>query len=315
MQHLMDYVTGMYLNKPKKSNEADFKFSAKKIAEILNIKREPRCHLETAFFLDNWNQQTLITLNEDDFNSLIMDSTKHMDNLLVNFDSSYTKMLTQKQVFVTFPLAMGMPFMFEYSEPTAIIIQGQNKLEMGETKTTAGSFKLTFTYARNLDGSVGFLDTIGDVYARAGVVNKLQFNIPAWLNIKSKSKEIQLKFELPEEDVNLIHLSVWPYTAMQKTHSMVPISEDPATKLIDRPVKVFSTDFKFGHLAGVVFNLRGYSYSSDYKDPSNLFDADLLTNIRNMLYQKDVALTNINLKYLAKESPNKAVTYTLFYGK
>lgn len=313
MQQLLDYIVQLIVE-PREA-DVEFKFSAKKIIEALNIKREPREPLEGALFVNNLNQQKLITFNEDELKAFIASTVKNMEQLLSGVETRFTKVLNQKQVFVTFPLAGGMPFVYKYSEPTVLSGQGKSTFKIGTGKSGSLSNDLEFTFARNLDGSVGFLDTFGDVFATTGVINKLQIYIPAKLNTKIGTNEVKLNFVLPEQDVNLVHISVTPYTALQKRSSVLPVSEDPATKLIKRSTKVLSTDLNLGQLSGVAFQLQGYSYSSDYKNPSNLYDADILTNIRNFLYQKDIALTQFDLKYLAKDTKNKDVTYTVYFGK
>uniref|UniRef100_A0A2A4IXX6 Vitellogenin domain-containing protein n=1 Tax=Heliothis virescens TaxID=7102 RepID=A0A2A4IXX6_HELVI len=314
MQHLIEYIYGLVMKQGEKPKD-DFEINIKTVLEKLKIKPEHRCDLEGSFFLNNWNQQMLLTFTESDLNSWIMNLTKEPHQLQKAVDN-YIKILIQKSVFITFPLATGMPFMFDYSEPTALLLQTNAKLITGEGMS-AESLKneLQFTYARNLDGSAGFLDPISDVYVSAGIVNKLQLHLPINLDWEYKSNELKLSLQWPEQNANLIQMSVWPYTTLQKTDSLQTAAENPLSKLIERPKKVISSDFKLGQLTGTVFQFQANSYSSDYKDPTSLFDNDLLTNVRNLLYQKDVALTQFNLKYLATESQNKAFSVTVFSSK
>ncbi|CAD0206287.1 unnamed protein product [Chrysodeixis includens] len=308
MQHLADVfwsISGGYRGNAKE----DFKFSAKAIAQMLNMKRKHRCDLEGSFFLDKWNQQTLITFNEEEFLSFIQTTVRPRKES--DRDSHLTKLLSGKQVAVVLPLAMGMPFVFEYSEPIAISLSLKMALVNKLIHNAPFRYELQLTYARNLDGRVGYLDTFSNVYASAGLINKLQFYIPLNVNMIFDPR-FTLDFKLPEQDLNLIQMSVWPYTSVQKMDSLLTIFAEPATKFIERRAKVFSPDFKFGTETGTVFQLKGYTYSSDYKIPSKLFDADLLTIVRNMLYQKDVALTEFDFKYLASESQNDAVSLSFY---
>uniref|UniRef100_A0A2A4J1L8 Vitellogenin domain-containing protein n=1 Tax=Heliothis virescens TaxID=7102 RepID=A0A2A4J1L8_HELVI len=312
MQHLLEYISGLFIQPGTKSDE-EFKISVKKVIEALNIKPEHHCDLEGSFFLNNWDQQILLTFTEDDLNYLISEFIKESNSVLSPVELNHIKILNQKQVFITFPLAMGVPFIFDYSEPTAFLLQNKAKTSFGEDLSASLNNEIQFIYARNLDGSVGFEDTLNEVYVAAGVVNKLQFYIPLKLNVAYTLKEIKLNIEWPEQNVNLVHMSVWPYTTIQKTDSLQTAAENPLSKVIERPKKIITSDIKLGLLAGTVFQFQGNSYSSDYKDPASLIEKDLLTNVRNLLYQKDVALTQFNLKYLATESENKVVTLTVFH--
>ena len=314
MQVFANCLSGMFYQPSQNGkSEADFKFSAPKIAEMLNIKPKGQPPLEGSFFLNSWNQQSLVTFSEDDIMSALMEYVNHLKDLSHGDSYKYTKVLTQKQVFVTFPLVMGMPFMFDYNEPTAIIYQSQLEANFTTVLTTKTDMK--FTYARNLDGSVGFMDTLGDVYASTGIINKLQFYIPLTHKATSNIDDNKLTIEFPEQDANLIHMSVWPYTTLQKTDSLLTVIENPLTKLIKRPAKVMESEWRLDRLAGIAFEFQGYSYSTDYQKAFTILGADLLTNVRNLLYQKDVALTEFNFRYLAKEPQNKEAAFTIFYGE
>ncbi|XP_047037415.1 vitellogenin-like [Helicoverpa zea] len=309
MQHLMEYIYGLFIHQGEKPKD-EFEIKIKTILEKLNIKPEHQCDLEGSFFLNNWNQQMLLTFTEAEINSLILSLIKESNHLKQSIKSNYIKIVLQKDIFITFPLAMGMPFVFEYSEPTLLHVQNEAIATPGMSGNIID--KLQFTYARNLDGSAGYLDTFNDVYVAAGVVNKLQLHIPFRTRWDYELNEFRLILEWPDRNANLIHMSVWPYTTLQKTDSFQTAAENPLSKLIERPKKVISTDIKFGQSIGTIFQFQANSYSSDYKDPTSLFDNDLLTNVRNLLYQKDIALTQFNLKYLARESKNKAFTFTVF---
>ncbi|CAH1643963.1 unnamed protein product [Spodoptera littoralis] len=313
MKHLMSYLNGMFVKEPERSYEG-VKFSSKKIADLLNIKPKHRCYLEGSFFLNNWNQQTLFTFTQDDLDALLMDFVKEAEK--PPNEINHTNLLRQKQVFVTFPLSTGMLFVYDYSEPTVVKMQSQLKRIVDSESSINSNVDLKILYARNMDGSVGFFDAYSNLYVSSGVINKFQFYIPLKVSASFQlgKTKFSLKFEMPEQNVNLAHMSVWPYISRYELYSPVTVLQDPSTKFIERPEKVISAPLKFGELTGTVFEFSGFSYSNDYKKPLSLFDADFLTNVRNLLYQKDVAYTSFDLKYLSKESQNNAVAYNIFYG-
>ncbi|CAH0697615.1 unnamed protein product [Spodoptera exigua] len=314
VQQLLDYITQM-IHKPDNS-KVDFKFSAKDIVQKLNIKREPQDKLEGSLFLENLNQQKLITFNEADLDAFIASAVTNVQQMLKGVDVQYTKVLNQKQTYVIFPLAAGVPFFFEYAEPLIISFNGQVKVNVDSSaKELAGSLNknLNIVFARNLAGNVGFLDTLSDVYTTVGVINKIQFHIPLNLNTVVAPGQIKLNFVLPEQDATFIHLSVWPYSTLQKIDSMLTVAENPTTKFVERAAKTVTTDLKLDQAPGVSFTLKGYSYSSDFKNINKLFKSDIVSNIATIMYQKDVALTQFDLKYFAKETKNKDITFDLFY--
>lgn len=305
-----------------KSN-ADHKYSAEKVSNMLNIKHDPEEPLEGSLHFDMMNQQRLFTFSEEDLKQMPQDIKDYMSEVSKGVDKHYTKVLNQAQVSIMFPVAMGMPFIYKYKEPTVIHIQSKAKGEVQFLPKQLGfqahmDKEIQFTYARNIDGNVGFMDTLSNQFSSVGVINKFQLTIPVKVNIQVQPKQVQFKIQPlhPEQDTTLVHYSVWPYSSSQKKESLVPIAQDPTTKVIQGgPRKVYSTDSRYGQKIGVLFQLQGYSYSNDFKNVWTMFPAsDVLTNIVDLLKQRDVALTHFNLKHLAKASPNKVITFNAVYG-
>ncbi|XP_052753066.1 vitellogenin-like [Galleria mellonella] len=306
------YLFSQMYRKQEMSQDPNHKYSAEKISEMLNIKYNDFKSMEAAFYLEILNQQRLFTFSESDIKQLPKFISQYFSNLNKGIEQHYTKIFNQQQVAVMFPVAMGVPFIFKYKEPTVVHIQGKLKGQHKEGKVFVKK-EIHLTYARNLDGSVGFLDTISNQYPCTGVVNKLQVNVPLKLHLGMNLQEVQLSLEPlhPDQDYNLLHYSVWPYTANQKKDSLIPVSQDTTTKVIDREFKTSSIDTKFGQSVGMQFQFQGYSYSSDYKNMKSMCNCrNLFVNFVSVLSQKDVALTHYNLKYLAKQSQNKRVTFT-----
>lgn len=304
--------------------ESNHKYSAEKISEMLNFKPNSEIPLEAAFSVNFMNQLRYFTFSKYDLEQLPRIISQYFGDAANGIERHYTKVLNQAQVSIMFPVASGMPFIYKYKEPTVVHIQGKLKGQMQppseQNREYSGSMskEIYFTYARNLDGSVGFMDTLANQYLSAGVVNKLQVNIPFTLDMQIKSGEVKLALQplRPDQDQTILHYSVWPYTASQKKDTLVTISQDPTTKVITRQFKVAAIDTKFGQSLGNLFQLQGYSYSSDYKNLAAMWQSDdWRANIAYALYQKDVAMTHYNFKHLGKQSQNKRITFTAVFGK
>ncbi|KAJ2940977.1 hypothetical protein O0L34_g13103 [Tuta absoluta] len=270
-------------------NPVNHKFSASKISEMLNIKREPQNPLEAAFYIGLWNQQRYFTIQ--DLEAIIME-LRQMKSM------HYTKLFNQAQISVMFPLASGMPFIYRYKEPTVVHLRG--KFDNNNEKKTYVS-EIEFTFARNIDGNVGFLDTLSNHIASVGFVNKVQLSVPLQLSLEKDKMEQKIHFNLLPRTI--AHYSVWPYSTIQKKDTLVPISLDPATKLITRTKMYFDAD---RHPLSL---LKGYSFSTDYRSPSVM-----LTNIMKAIRQKDVALTHINLITTKPYEITLNVAYDTFYN-
>ncbi|KAH9634982.1 hypothetical protein HF086_004548 [Spodoptera exigua] len=166
------------------SSDPFVKFPAKKVAAELNITRK-HDPIEGAMFIDNMNQQRLFTFGQRDLHFLNSDASQKVQRLLTGDEHQYTKVINAKQVIVTFPLASDK--------------------------------NIEFTYLRNMDGSVGFLDTITGVYASSGVINKLQYFVPLKLTTKPKFCKVPPSKLIFGKDANLVHMSVFPTHLCKKT--------------------------------------------------------------------------------------------------
>ncbi|XP_026492905.2 vitellogenin-like [Vanessa tameamea] len=298
------------------------KYSAQKIAEILNIENDDDEHLEASLYLDFMNQQRFFAFTQNDIKDFGVRFGEYLSNLPNGITGHYTKVVNMNQVSVMFPVAAGVPFIFKYKEPTLVHIQtsssGKYNLMDGDHYKFEMSLDkdIVVTYAANQDGSVGFLDPLSNQYPSVGLIAKFQLNIPVKSHLEFKNGELKVRLapKEPEQDTTIVHYSVWPYTANQKKDSSVTVSQDPTTKVITRPNKVWAIDYKFGQQIGSPFQIQGYSYSKDYRNIGSFFTSNYyLSNIYNLLKQKDNAQTHFNLKYLGKQAKSKAVTFTAVY--
>lgn len=288
---------------------------------MLNMRYDHQEPLEADLNINFMQLERYFTFNKDDLNKLPIMIKDLIINLKQGVEKHYTKVLYQAQVSIMFPLAMGMPFIYRYKEPTVLHVQSKAQGDINlpkQAKDLSGSIQkeIEITYARNIDGSVGFYDTLVDKHASVGVINKAQLYIPVKLEMQMKRGEVKVQLAplRPEEDTTIVHFSVWPYSTYQKKDSLVPVSQDQATKLVSRNNKVNSIDYKFGQTAGTQFQFQGYSYSKDYTNAAGMIRAkDLFSNIALILYQRDIALTHYNFKYLGKQSSSKSVKVTVAY--
>ncbi len=321
-----DYVLQGIINKKDLNikSESNHKFSAERIAEMLRIHHDPESPLEASLSIDLMNQLRFFTVTEEDMRQWPRVLQEQLSNLAKGVDIRYTKVFNQAQVSVMFPTATGMPFIYKYKVPTLVHIQGKAKGQVNfPTKENRDlslfmNNEIQLTIARNIDGSVGFLDTITNQHACAGILSKLQLTIPVKSEITMKSGEFKINLRplRPDQDTTLAHVSVWPYTASQNKDALTTISQDPSAKVVSRRNKVTSIDTKFGQFIDTVFQVQGYSYSEDYKNIGSLMEKrDLLSMVFEPLRQKDIALTHYNFRYLGKQSQSQGLSLHAVYDK
>ncbi|XP_045456674.1 vitellogenin-like [Melitaea cinxia] len=326
-QQLVEYFFNEVFKRTNKQenaapNELNHKYSAQKISNILNIKNKNEKPLEASIYFDWMNQQRYFAFNERDIKDLGFQFGEWLSGWPKGTNKHYTKIVNINQVSVMFPLAAGVPFIYKYKKPMILHIQTNNNEQFNATNNNehktemALNSDVSFTLAVNYEGSVGFLDTISNQYPSVGVVEKFQLHLPFKMRLEVKSGEMKLRLapREPEQDSTIVHYSVWPYSANQKKDTLVTISQDPNSKVIIRPQKVLSVDYKFGQQIGAIFQLQGYSYANDYRNFGWFFNSkNYLSNLYFALKQRDIAQTHWNLRYLGKQSKSKAVSISAVY--
>ncbi|XP_023941468.1 vitellogenin [Bicyclus anynana] len=320
---VVDYfINKIFGDDEDRSAEINHKYSANKISDMLKINYDDKESLEASLYLDFLNEQRLFAFGENDMKELAGRWVEYLQKLTNGIDVHYTKVINRNEVSVMFPLASGMPFIYKYKEPAVLHVQGKVKgkvdfLDREDYKTAITLDKdIRVTYAENHDGSVGFFDTLGNQYAIAGLVRKFQLYIPLRMSLEMKPGEIKanIKPVEPEQDITLLHYSMWPYTANQKKDSLTTFSQDPTTQVITRPNKVVSIDYKFGQQVSSPFQIQGYSYSQDFRNIGKmLWSNDLMSSVISAFKQRDVAQTHFNLRHLGKQAKNKGVSLTAVY--
>nr|AAB03336.1 vitellogenin [Lymantria dispar] len=316
VQDIFDYIKQLILQ-PRKST-TEHQFSADKIAKLLNIKQDPLQPIESSIYYKIFDKEFFWPLDQPNIKQLVNDVFGFVKELENGVQSHYTKVFYSKQVSVIFPIATGEPFVFEYKEPVVVHLQTKlsGKINYPPTSKDISSniqTEIQFTFARNMEGSVGFIDTNTNQLANIGVVKKYQINLPVKINVIGQSGKFQVKLEPlhTDQDLILLHHSVWPYSAYQQTNTTTTPSHDLKTKLIKRLKKVAEMNKELGQQFNLLFKYHGFSSSNTYRNAGD-FVQDAL-DFSDFMSLNDLAETHYEFTYSGKQSKTKAVTFTAAY--
>ncbi|KAL4712509.1 hypothetical protein ACJJTC_007525 [Scirpophaga incertulas] len=312
-----------YVNQLKKlmhqqsKPEAEHMYSVEKISQMLGSIQKAKSPLAGALNINLMGQERFFAFDASDWKQMPSRLVNYLLSLDKGAEMHYTKVFNQEQISIMLPLCSGMPFIYKYKTPTVVSAHVKSKSQahqVGEeaTFTTSMENEIHLVYARNLDGSVGFMDTLVNQYAQVGVVSKVQVQLPVKIQMENKKEHFEFSVEPihPDQDSTVVHFSIWPYSTIQKRDSLVSVSLDPNTKVITKTRKVVAVDTKFGHSVGHVLHLQGYSYSSDYNIGNSFKLNNILGSFGNLLYPRNIAMTHFNLRQLNKQSHNKRVSFT-----
>lgn len=301
-----------------------FKWSAENIAKALNIQGWEGEPFNANFFIQAFQQQRFFPFNEEFIKGIEQTLINKYNELSTGVDYKYTKMYNSEQFEIMFPLAMGMPFVFRYRVPTLVNVYGtvksNNKWMASSKFGLAGNLEAVI--ARNYDGEYGFFNTIDKTVYTNGISTKFQIYIPAEykfdINTMNGKVEVELAPLKPDADTNILHYSYWPYAAYQKIGSQTPASQDPDTYVYhNKHDNIYNYEKVYGkQYTGMAFHIGAYSESADFYKMLNYGNPlykKISAYISHIFAQKQIGVTNINLKYYARESSSKKFVFTYAY--
>nr|AWJ95280.1 vitellogenin [Thitarodes pui] len=298
------------------------KWSAENIAKALNIQGWEGEPFNANFLMQAFQQQRFFAFNEEFIKSIEQNLVNKYNELTNGVNYKYTKMYNSEQFEIMFPLSMGMPFVFRYRVPTVVSVHGSVKSNgkwMASQKFgLSGNFEAVI--ARNYDGEYGFFNTIDNKIFTNGISTKCQIYFPAKYKFEINTKTGKFEMELaplkPDTDANIMHYSYWPYAAYQKLGSQTPVSQEPETYVYRNENSMNKYEKVYGKsYTGMAFHIGAYSESTDFHNTLNgkPFDRKISSYLCHIFAQKQIAVTDINLKYSARDSSSKKFVATYAY--
>ncbi|KAL1493354.1 hypothetical protein ABEB36_011423 [Hypothenemus hampei] len=147
----------------------------------------------------------------------------------------YAKLRNLKEMAVSFPTEMGLPFLYTYDVPTFVQYDGKIKIR------TSPSIKNKLAMPREISAKIqGSLTVNGKAQCHltlltpfdhqiyvAGFERNLQVHVPTDVKVEINVEKSQAKFELKmkehHENARLFHYSSWPFTSRSEVMSLTPV--------------------------------------------------------------------------------------------
>lgn len=328
--------------KANKHNDQNNGWSINKVAEYLNINRNEAEQLEGQFMFNvgrtkryfNFNNQTLERLPQ--LIKYVSGELRHGHNF------NYTKIYNKNAVTIGFPLETGYPFIYTMKTPTLVKFGGdirlrtQPDLSQGNGEQVQmpqyvnGTGSVSMVYSTMIDTKIGFLTLRDHNRYIAGYNKKFQVYLPLSYEFdynfvtneyRSKltpitSRNDQNNNAQVDNEINIVQVSNWPYTARKNILDMRPVSESDDVKLIHVRQTRQSEQYFGDKSTGMSFHLQTKS-ERKYQD-----QAEFIQHLRRhdvisaMLYpwqSQTNEYYNINLSYDAHRSSSRSMELTANY--
>lgn len=296
------------------------------ITNLLNIEKDSKAPFAANIFYKIFNQERIFTFDRQNVGRYSNILKEKLEQLRKGFSYSYTKVLTNEDAIVMFPLAMGVPYYYRYTAPAVINVYGQMRGQIDRPvgfipRSMNVTGDLNFLYARNDEGAIGFINTVGGKkqHVTAGVIIKKQISIPIRGGVSIDFMKGSFGVEaspLNNENVNIFHYSVSPFTTISdKNDIMKPVLQRKQTHLVKKNMPRTQTTHQYGYETGMIFNTE--TLSDQYETPfmqENRKKSDLMMTIFNMGVRNKLSYYLHNINYDAKQSTNNRMFFNVHFG-
>lgn len=248
---------------------------------------------------------------------------------------NYTKLYSSNEFTVSFPTAMGFPFVYMMKTPSLVQVGGEAQARAHPEPYSGSNSEISIPSAVNISADIhavystkmisrlGFVNPASHQYHTAGFDKNFQVNLPlsTEVDLDFENSHVRVKLEPINQDknYNLVHYSSWPYTVQNDLLSDKPASEQKGYKSIDNNDEDSQEEeYTFGQkYTGFAFRL-----TAEYPEQSaasswvaKMFESeDPLSTAAGIFDEQEIQHTNYNLYWDAGKSTNDAVVFTASYS-
>ncbi|XP_017781017.1 PREDICTED: vitellogenin-like [Nicrophorus vespilloides] len=307
-------------------------WSSEHIARLLNIQTEEREQLEGNFLFEfgvianrfmAFDNRTVELLP-----SVIRDIEQHLRD---GKDYHLCKFYDTKQVTISFPTEMSLPFVYTLHTPTLFHVKGQIRAsaepqissgdKIHKPHTINGETELHALFSTKVQTKIGFVAPFEHHSYVSGFDRNIQVNIPLKaqieVDIKNKQMNAQLQPVEPEKNTQVFHYSTYPYTAKKDLLKVQPIVKSQNVHVIRAPESE-QTRFQsvVGKKIGMAFRV-GYTSDQQFMDTKWLLEQlrrqDRVTALMAIYNDETIQYKKMEIEYAGAESTVRKVQFRMGY--
>ncbi|XP_017797232.1 PREDICTED: vitellogenin-like [Habropoda laboriosa] len=209
--------------------ESSVKLAAERIAEELNLIADEPIPFEGNVQMNTKFRSGFITFDRETIRRLPSLVTQY---IMSSKGEKYMNMnkLQSYDVTLGFPTETGLPFVYTFRVPILYKISGTGKLQLKAGEQLTGQSNMRLTYAKKIQGRVGFVAPFEHQHFIAGVDVNFQAFAPVKIdldvNIPKRSVQLKVWPLKGDEKARLIHYSVIPYTSNHDILSLRPLIKE-----------------------------------------------------------------------------------------
>ncbi|XP_031636119.1 vitellogenin-A1-like [Contarinia nasturtii] len=341
-----------YLNNDSNQEQSTTKWSAEKIMNLLNMKKNKAKQLEGQLMLNFANSERFVAFDRKTLDQLPQTLKKIAKEIRNGYEVKYTKLYNKEDATISFPLETGVPFTFTQRSPTVIQVKGQvrvrttpdmnendennsnsdernnertgnnkkNKMQIPKSVNASASIELT--YSTNNEVSMSFTEpSTGQRYS-ATYDKMTQVNVPlrisSDIDVDNREIKTEVKPLRADKEMKILQMKTTPYTVRDNIFKLRPMPESPHTKEI-RSKSVLPWNVELGEKA------TGFAWKISGKQEKG---SNQIANIIKQLRQRDLTSilmfgqedtsaeqSSLTVSLDGKQSTSKTARLTIKYDK
>ncbi|CAH1153577.1 unnamed protein product [Phaedon cochleariae] len=287
------------------------------LERFLNIHRDPHEQLEGSLhFLDMGDSPLkMFSLDIRTFEN-IPRVIEMLETILESgLNTNYTKFINRRDLAVSFPMEMGLPFLFTYDTPMLVQTKGtlravsdpkiSERGRIRKPKNIKISADAFVTITSKIQGRLTFMTPFDHQQYIAGFDKHWQVHIPIRGGIEFDAENFEVRAEVkPEEHhdkAHLFHYSTWPYTSRINIIDFHSVSSYPTTHFV-KPENVRRLDTTLGkEELGLALRIQ----VDNWRFPDASFENDIPSRLLNFWSDPTIKYSHINVTYIPEESITK----------
>ncbi|XP_066255190.1 vitellogenin-like [Euwallacea similis] len=252
----------------------DHKWSSEKVAETLQLPLREKEQLEGFVYAEMLSMYNMWSFDNQTIQQIPQALREFEYQLKNGKEFRYTKLRQMKEVVVSLPTEMGLPFVYSLDVPLLVQVNGRIHVEahpeisngkrINSPNEVSVQVKGCVTLSGKAQAHLSMVCPFDYQLYTAGVEKNIQIHVPMDANVKVDVSKASMSMEwnMVEEHKNarLFHYSTWPYTSKSDIMKIVPMGLQPNTQQIKvESSKDSSFDFVFGQKEiGIKFRAWGH---------------------------------------------------------
>nr|XP_023016640.1 vitellogenin-like [Leptinotarsa decemlineata] len=240
--------------------------------------------------------------------------------------------MNDREMTVSFPTEMGVPFIFTRDEPIMMKVQGkisavstpklyQSSGKVSKPDSVRVSADMSISVSKKIQSRLIITTPFDSHQFISGYDKHSQVYLPVGGNLEIDIKNMETRMELvpkkTESECNLYHYATWPYTSKSEIVNLEPLSSQSNTKVIKPDEYIYNYESKFGKReTGMVFKVeiqheRGFLNSASLWQL--LTQRNFISGMSKLWNDNTIQYSRIAVSYLPKESPIRKAVLRLGY--